>query len=91
METYAGYSYDDQTGLTWAQSYDTLIAQVKASKDPVERFALMHKAENVLMSTGAICPLYYYVDIFMINPTISGFFASPLGFKYFMYASVSAE
>ncbi len=87
-ETYAGYSYDTQTGLTWAQSYDALIAQVKASKDPVERFALMHKAENVLMSTGAICPLYYYTDIFMITPDIDGFFASPLGFKYFMYASV---
>lgn len=87
-ETYAGYSYDDKTGLTWAQSYDALIAQVKASKDPVERFALMHKAENVLMSTGAICPIYYYTDVFMIKPTIEGFFASPLGFKYFMYASV---
>jgi len=90
-ETYAGYSYDDKTGLTWAQSYDALIAQVKASKDPVERFALMHKAENVLMSTGAITPIYYYVDIFMISPTIEGFFSSPLGFKYFMYASIAAE
>ncbi len=90
-ETYAGYSYDTQTGLTWAQSYDALIAQVKASKDPVERFTLMHKAENVLMSTGAICPLYYYTDIFMLNPNIKGFFSSPLGFKYFMYASVEAD
>lgn len=85
---YAGYSYGDKTGLTWAQSYDELIAQVKATKDPVERFALMHQAENVLMSTGAICPIYYYTDVYMISSSIKGFFASPLGFKYFMYASV---
>ncbi|HOP10411.1 MAG TPA: peptide ABC transporter substrate-binding protein [Oscillospiraceae bacterium] len=89
--TYAGYSYNGQTGLTWAESYDVIIAAVKASKDPVERFALMHQAENLLMSTGCICPLYYYTDIYMISPSIDGFFASPLGFKYFMYASVTAE
>ena len=86
--TYAGYSYNGQTGLTWAQSYDEIIKAVKASSDPVERFALMHQAENLLMSTGCITPIYYYTDIFMCSPTIDGFFSSPLGFKYFMYASV---
>ena len=86
---YAAYSYDGKDGLTWAESYDVIIDKVKSSKDAEERFALMHEAENILMSTGAICPVYYYTDQFMCDSDIDGFFASPLGFKYFMYASIA--
>ena len=80
---FAGYN-----GKTWAESYDAIIAQVKASSDPEERFELMHDAEDILMETGAICPIYYYTDIYMCSDTIEGFFSSPLGYKYFMFASV---
>jgi len=86
---YAGYSYKGESGKTWAQSYDKLISDVKASKDPAERFKLMHEAETVLMSTGAICPIYYYTDIFMNSPKLQGAFSSPLGYKYFMYATAT--
>ncbi len=84
--SYAGYD-----GLTWADSYDAIIASVKAETDPVKRFELMHDAEDILMETGAICPIYYYTDIFMCSSSIQNFFSSPLGFKYFMYSSVAAE
>ena len=86
---YAGFSYDGQDGLTWAESYDQIIAAVKAEKDDEKRFELMHVAEDLLMSTGAICPIFYYTDIFMVSPSLEGAFASPLGYKYFMYASVT--
>jgi len=85
---YKGYSYNGKDGLTWAESYDACIAAVKAETDPAKRFELMHDAEDILMSTGAICPIYYYTDIYMCSEKIDGFFSSPLGFKYFMYASV---
>ncbi|MBQ3073482.1 MAG: peptide ABC transporter substrate-binding protein [Ruminococcus sp.] len=87
---YKGYSYDGKGDLTWAESYDAIIAKVKGSKDAEERFALMHQAEDLLMTTGAICPIYYYTDQFMISQDIEGAFASPLGFKYFMYATIKA-
>ena len=86
--SYAGYSYDGKDGLTWAESYDAIIAKVKSSKDAEERFELMHEAEDILMQTGAICPIYYYTDIYMCSEKIDGFFSSPLGYKFFMYASV---
>ena len=85
---YAGYSYNGKDGLTWAESYDACIAAVKAETDPAKRFELMHDAEDILMSTGAIIPVYYYTDIYMCSEKIDGFFASPLGYKFFMYASV---
>ncbi len=81
---YVGYG----DGKTWADTYDALIATVKTTTDPVQRFELMHKAEDILMDTGAICPIYYYTDIYMCSSRINGFFSTPLGIKYFMYATV---
>lgn len=86
---YAAYSYNGAKNLTWADSYDKIIADVKTSTDATKRFELMHQAEDILMETGAICPIYYYTDIYMCSDSIEGFFASPLGFKYFMYASLA--
>lgn len=74
---------------TWSETYDPLISLVKTTTDPTTRYALMHKAEDLLMSTGAICPLYYYTDPYMISKTVDGFFANPLGYKYFMYTTTS--
>lgn len=88
---YANYEYDGKTGLTWAESYDACITAVKSTTDAAKRFELMHEAEDILMSTGAICPIYYYTDIFMCSKNIDGFFTTPLGFKYFMYAENVAK
>ena len=44
----------------------------------------MHVAEDMLMETGCICPLYFYTDMFMIDDKLQGFFSNPLGYKYFM-------
>ena len=77
--------YGETGDKTWAQTYDVLIAAVKSSSDQEERFAKMHEAEDLLMSTGAIVPIYYYTDLYMISPDLEGFFASPLGYKFFMY------
>ena len=79
---------DDEKNLTWAQSYDVLVDKSNKEADQTKRFKYLHAAEDVLMSTGAICPVYYYTDLYMIKPSISGFFSSPLGYKFFMYCSV---
>ena len=48
----------------------------------------MHLAEDMLMSTGCITPIYFYTDIYMLNPKVKGFFSNPLGMKFFMYTTV---
>ena len=73
---------------TWADTYDYLIAQIKASTDNELRYQLMHVAEDFLMDTGCIVPLYFYTDLYMINDNIKGFFVNPLGYKYFMYTTI---
>lgn len=75
-------------GGTWAETYDVVIAQIKASTDDEQRYGLMHAAEDLLMSTGAVTPIYYYTDLYMLSDSVSGFYSNPLGYKYFMYTSV---
>ncbi len=74
---------------TWAETYDVLIAQIKSCTDTETRYKLMHVAEDMLMSTGCICPLYFYTDLFMISKDVQGFFSNPLGYKYFMYTTIA--
>ncbi len=83
-----GYDIKVENG-TWAQTYDVLIKMIKNCTDNTVRYELMHRAEDLLMSTGCICPIYYYTDIYMISKNVSGFFSNPLGYKYFMYCTIN--
>jgi oligopeptide transport system substrate-binding protein len=74
---------------TWAETYDVLITEIKACTDNETRYAMMHLAEDMLMETGCLVPLYYYTDIYMIDDSVEGFFCNPLGYKYFMYTTVA--
>ena len=80
-----GYDVKVENG-TWAETYDVLISTIKACTVPETRFALMHKAEDLLMETGCICPIYFYTDLYMVDDQLQGFFSNPLGYKYFMYS-----
>ncbi len=73
---------------TWAETYDELIAIIKSCTDNEVRYQLMHVAEDFLMETGCIVPLYYYTDLYMIDDSVKGFFSNPLGYKYFMGCTI---
>ncbi len=74
---------------TWAETFDVLIAEIKACTDNETRYALMHEAEDMLMATGCLTPIYYYTDTYMIDESVEGFFANPLGYKYFYNTTVN--
>jgi oligopeptide transport system substrate-binding protein len=82
-----GYDIKVENG-TWSQTYDVLISTIKTCTDSDTRYALMHVAEDMLMSTGCITPLYFYTDIYMLDSSVDGFFSNPLGYKYFMYCTM---
>lgn len=73
---------------TWAETYDVIINLAKRESDGAKRTALYHKAEDLLMSTGTIVPLYYYTDIFMTATDVAGVINVPNGTKLFKYATV---
>lgn len=83
------YGYDTKVeNGTWAETYDVLISDIKSCTDAKTRYELMHLAEDMLMDTGCIVPLYFYTDIYMLDDSVDGFFSNPLGYKYFMYCTI---
>lgn len=83
------YGYNVKvTDGTWAETYDVLISTIKSCTNNETRYQLMHIAEDMLMDTGCIVPLYYYTDPYMIDDSVKGFYCNPLGYKYFMYTTI---
>ena len=83
-----GYADKSVTNGTWAQTFDPLVSWIKTETNLEVRNQLMHVAEDLLMSTGCICPIYYYTDLYMLSDSVHGFFSIPLGYKYFMYTTI---
>ena len=82
-----GYELKVEDG-TWAETYDELIATIKSCTDNEVRYQLMHVAEDMLMETGCIVPLYFYTDLYMLDDSVKGFYSNPLGYKYFMGCTI---
>ena len=83
------YGYDTKVeNGTWAETYDVLISDIKSCTDKDNRYKMMHVAEDMLMSTGCLTPIYYYTDLYMLDSSVKGFFSNPLGYKYFMYCTI---
>ena len=76
---------------TWAETYDVLIGEIRKCTDAANRYAMMHLAEDMLMETGCLVPLFFYTDLFMLDDSVNGFFSNPLGYKYFYKADVDGS
>ncbi len=69
--------------------YDDLIDQIRTCTDTAERAELMHQAEDILMDTGALMPLYFYTDIYLQKDYLTNVYWTPFGYKYFMFAELN--
>ena len=65
-----GAYWGENGDQTWAEAYDALVDQVKGETDPATRAAIAAKAEKVLMATGCVLPLFYYVNPYMAKPNV---------------------
>lgn len=73
------------------EAYDELINEIRTSTDFAARETLMHQAEDMLMNTGAVLPIYYYNDIYMQKDYVSDIFANLFGYKFFMFAKTNGD
>ena len=92
----AQFGRPDETGSVpsyapqnW-DTYNDLIASIKAETDLTKRVGLMHQAENMLMETWAVVPLYYYNDPYMQKSNVEGVYTNSFGYKYFHHATKTA-
>ncbi|MBR3972004.1 MAG: peptide ABC transporter substrate-binding protein, partial [Ruminococcus sp.] len=72
-----------------AETYDVLINTIKGCADAEKRYEMMHLAEDMIMASGCITPIYYYTDPYMISSDVDGFYANPLGYKYFQATTIN--
>ena len=68
------------------EDYDARIAAIRSKTDLVKREALMHEAEDELMNTWAVVPLYYYNDSYLQKTDVENIYSNLFGFKYFGFA-----
>ncbi|MGX8681319.1 MAG: ABC transporter substrate-binding protein, partial [Spirochaetales bacterium] len=86
-EEYKGAGYVDPI-KDWAK-YDALVAAIKAETNTAKRTQMMHEAEDILMSNWCVIPIYYYNDLYMEKPYVSGVYSNPFATKFFQKASLS--
>ncbi len=73
---------------TWADAYDALASEVKFTLDPATRVKAAQMAEEVLMATGSVAPLYYYTNPAMTKPNVEGLIIMPTGDVIWNYVTL---
>lgn len=75
---------NNQTGWSNAE-YDSLLKESARTGDPEKRFALLERAETILMDEVPISPLYFYTRPTLIHPSVKGFYPTPLDLHPWKY------
>ena len=86
--TIDGVKKDD---LVWASSYNEVIKMAKSKPAGAIRNEYLHQAEDILMSTGAVAPIYYAKENCLQSPDMSGFYSTSLGHKFFHQATINGS
>ena len=73
---------------TWADAYDALVNQIKAAPNAADRAPLAAQAEQVLMATGGVAPLFYYTLPQMLKPSVKNVIRLNTGDVIWNYATV---
>ncbi|MCR5586348.1 MAG: peptide ABC transporter substrate-binding protein [Lachnospiraceae bacterium] len=81
------FGRDESKALDWAY-YDNLIDEIRHEADLAARADLMHEAEDYLMDTWCVIPIYYYNDPYMVKGYVEGVYSTVEGMKYFYKATI---
>lgn len=72
-------------GVDWT-GYDELVESIRTETDLAKRAEMMHQAEDMLMDTWCVIPLYYYNDQYMLKDYVTDVYSTVEGMKYFYNA-----
>ncbi len=63
-----------------------MVTEIKAETDLTKRAELAAQAEQVLMATGAVAPMYYYTQPQMTKPNVKNLICLDTGDVIWTYA-----
>jgi oligopeptide transport system substrate-binding protein len=71
LEVFRSDSGNNYSG--WASNeYDTTLFAAARTANPAARFALLQKAETLLLDAAPIIPVYHYTHVFLLHPSVKG-------------------
>ncbi len=71
LEVFASDSSNNHTGWKNRQ-YDALLYEAGRTSDPAARFALLQKAETLLLDEAPLIPVYHYTTVRLVHPAVRG-------------------
>lgn len=77
-------SGNNETGWSNAR-YDRLVAESDRTADPSARYALLQRAEALLLDDAPIAPIFYGARTYLIQPYVKGWVPSLLGIHRYQY------
>jgi oligopeptide transport system substrate-binding protein len=77
LEVWRSDSGNNETGWSNAD-YDSALFAASRAPDPASRNALYRKAETILLESAPIIPVYFYTHVFLIRPSVHGWYPTLL-------------
>jgi oligopeptide transport system substrate-binding protein len=64
----------------WSNTeFDRLLDQAASTADAEARFALLQKAETLMLNEAPIVPVVHRAHTYLVHPAVKGWEPSPLG------------
>jgi oligopeptide transport system substrate-binding protein len=87
LEVWTSDSGNNYTG--WKNPlFDQLLVEAAHAPDTTARYALLQKAEALLLDEAPLIPIYHYKHIFLIQPSVKGWFPNLLDHHPYKYVSL---
>jgi oligopeptide transport system substrate-binding protein len=84
LKIFGSDSNDNHTG--WKNSaYDSLLSQAGHTADPAQRFALLRRAETILLEEAPLIPIYHLTTIRLVQPVVHGWHPTLLDHHPYKY------
>jgi oligopeptide transport system substrate-binding protein len=80
-------SGNNETGWSSAR-YDALLRESDRTAEPAARYALLQRAEAILLDDAPIAPVFYGARTYLIQPYVKGWYPSLLGIHRYQYVQL---
>ncbi|MGH8019845.1 MAG: peptide ABC transporter substrate-binding protein, partial [Opitutaceae bacterium] len=67
------------------EEYDSLIAKSLEAKTTEERYAVYERMEQILIDEMPIIPIYHYTRVYLLHPSVKGYYPTVLDNHPFKY------
>jgi oligopeptide transport system substrate-binding protein len=90
LRIYLADAPNNQTGFA-SPRYDALIAEARHTIDDARRFTLLREAESLLLEFGAVIPVYWYTNTYLIHPSVRNWISHPVDQRPYKYVELATD